>query len=226
MMALQERSSSPVPHPYPSSQAKGKRGHDDDDLLQSLQKRVDESGELLKGIAQHHPVARNVAFANYLRDIVVCMSRTKFRKARSSFNEILNVLLDEDSDPDEAPTAYAFPARAPMPSTVASDKVQQMQSRDQQKPDQCHSMMLPPSHHGYKHLTPVPAEQPGSASSPAFMGSPGPQASYSHSDVETSTQNFSNISGFSTLLNLSSDPIAASTPCVQTVQQDPQQKAN
>ena len=71
MMALQERSSSPVPHPYPSSQAKGKRGHDDDDLLQSLQKRVDESGELLKGIAQHHPMAANVTYANYLRDSVV-----------------------------------------------------------------------------------------------------------------------------------------------------------
>ena len=67
MMALQERSSSPVPHPYPSSQAKGKRGHDDDDLLQSLQKRVDESGDLLKGLAQHQPVAANVAYANYMR---------------------------------------------------------------------------------------------------------------------------------------------------------------
>jgi len=226
MVELQERSSSPVPHPDPGAQANGKRGHDDDDLLQSLQKRVDESGELLKGIAQRHPVAGNVAYANYLRDIVVCMSRTKFRKARSSFNQILTVLLDEDSDPEEAPTAYAFPARPPMPSTIAIEKVQQMQSRDQQKSDQCHSMMLHPSHHVYKRLTPVPVEQPGSASSPASMGSPGPQASCSHSDVETSTQSFSNISGFSTLLNMSSEPIATSTPCVQTVQQDPQHKAN
>ena len=121
MMALQERSSSPVPHPYPSSQAKGKRGHDDDELFQSLQKRVHESGELLKGLAQPQPVTANVAYANYMRDILVCMSRTKFRKARSGINGILNVLLDEDSDPDEAPTAYAFPTRAPMPSTAANE---------------------------------------------------------------------------------------------------------
>ena len=117
MAEVLERSSSPVPNPDTCTQAKGKRGHEDEDLLLSLQKRVDESGELLKGIGHRHPVAGNVAYANYLRDIVVCMSRTKFRKARSSFNQILTVLLDEDSDPEDAPTAYAFPARAPIQST-------------------------------------------------------------------------------------------------------------
>ena len=121
---------------------------------------------------------------------------------------------------------YAFPARAPMPSTAATDKLQQLQSRDQQKPDQCHTMMPPPLHHGYKHPTLVTTEQPSSASSPAFLGSPGQETNYSQSDLETSTQSFCNISGFSTLLNLSGDPIATSTPCVQTNQQDPQHKSN
>uniref|UniRef100_UPI0035901DB8 uncharacterized protein n=1 Tax=Myxine glutinosa TaxID=7769 RepID=UPI0035901DB8 len=41
--------STPSPVPSSSSQGKGKRGQDDDQLLQSLQKRVHESGELLKG---------------------------------------------------------------------------------------------------------------------------------------------------------------------------------
>ena len=73
------------------TKVKTKRGYEDEEVLSTLRKRVDESGELLKGIGQRHVVAGNVAYANYLREIVVCMSRTKFRKARSSFNEILNV---------------------------------------------------------------------------------------------------------------------------------------
>ena len=222
MAEVQQRSSSPVPNPDTATQAKAKRGHEDEVFLLSLQKRVDESGELLKGIAQRRPVAGNVAYANYLRDIVVCMSRTKFRKARSSFNEILTILLDEDSDPEDAPTAYAFPAHPPIASTVDFENLQKMQSSDQQRSDRCHSMMLPPSQHVYRQGTPVPAEQPASASSPASMVSPGPQTSSSRSFVDKSKQNESNISGFSTLLNLSSEPIASSTPCTQTVVQDSQ----
>jgi len=219
---VQQRSSSPVPNPDTATQAKAKRGHEDEDLLLSLRKRVDESGELLKGIGQRHPVAGNVAYANYLRDIVVCMSRTKFRKARCSFNQILTVLLDEDSDPDDAPTAYAFPARATIPSTVAFENVQKVQPSDQPKSDRCQAVMLPPSQHVYRQVTPMQVELPRSASSPAPMGSPGPQTSSSRSFVDKSKPNDSNISGFSTLLNLSSEPIATSTPCTQTVEQDSQ----
>jgi len=149
---VQQRSSSPVPNPDTATQAKAKRGHEDEDLLLSLRKRVDESGELLKGIGQRHPVAGNVAYANYLRDIVVCMSRTKFRKARCSFNQILTVLLDEDSDPDDAPTAYAFPARATIPSAVTFENVQLVQPSDQPKSDRCQAVMLPPSEHVYRQV--------------------------------------------------------------------------
>jgi len=107
-------------------------GHDDDELFQSLQKRMHESGELLKGLAQPQPITATVAYANYMRDILPCMSKTKFRKARSGINQILNVLLDEDSDPEEVPTAYTVPARAPVRSTTATEKQQELQSRHQQ----------------------------------------------------------------------------------------------
>jgi len=218
----QQRSSSPVHNPDTATQVKTKRGHEDEELLLTLRKRVDESGELLKGIGQRHVVAGNVAYANYLREIVVCMSRTKFRKARCSFNQILNVLLDEDSDPDDAPTAYAFPARASIPSSVASENVQFVQPSDQPNSDRCQDVMLPPSQHVYRQVTPMPVELPGSASSPASMGSPGPQTSSNRGFSDKSKQNESNISGFSTLLNLSSGPIASSTPCTQTAGQDSQ----
>ena len=62
----QQRSSSPVANPDTATQAKTKRGHEDEDLLLTLRKRVDESGEMLKVVGQRHPVAGNVAYANYL----------------------------------------------------------------------------------------------------------------------------------------------------------------
>jgi len=218
----QQRSSSPVANPDTATQAKTKRGHEDEDLLLTLRKRVDESGEMLKVVGQRHPVAGNVAYANYLREIIVCMSRTKFRKARRSFNEILAVLLDEDSDPDDAPTVYAFPARATISSRVALENVRIVQPSDQTNSDRCQALMLPPSQHVNRKVTSMQVELPGSASSPASMGSPGPQTSLSRGFLDKGTQNETNISGFSTLLNLSSEPIASSTPCTQTVVQDSQ----
>ena len=52
--------------PFSSSQRKGKRCQEDDQLLQSLQKRVHESGALLKGLAQPQPITATAAFANYV----------------------------------------------------------------------------------------------------------------------------------------------------------------
>ena len=98
--------------PSSSSQRKGKHGQDDDQLLQSLQKRVHESGELLKGLAQPQPITATAAFANYVRDSLVSMSKRKFRKARSRINTILSELMDEESDEEEPPRVSTFPAPA------------------------------------------------------------------------------------------------------------------
>ena len=109
----------PSPVPSSSSQGKGKRGQDDDQLLQSLQKRVHESGELLKGVAQPQPITANAAFANYVRDSLVSMSKRKFRKARSRFNTILSELIDEESDEEEPPRVPTFPAPASVRTSLA-----------------------------------------------------------------------------------------------------------
>ncbi|KAJ3597124.1 hypothetical protein NHX12_003524 [Muraenolepis orangiensis] len=92
-----------------SSQGKGQRGRDDDQLLRSLQKRVQESGDLLRGLAQPQPITATAAFANYVRDSLVSMPRRKFRKARSRINTILSELMEESDE--EVPT---FPAPASM----------------------------------------------------------------------------------------------------------------
>ena len=73
LMVGDDSTPSPVPYSY-AQKPKGKRGHDDDKLLQSLQKRVHESGELLKGLAQPQPITATAAFANYVRDSLVSMS--------------------------------------------------------------------------------------------------------------------------------------------------------
>uniref|UniRef100_UPI00358F1563 casein kinase I-like isoform X2 n=1 Tax=Myxine glutinosa TaxID=7769 RepID=UPI00358F1563 len=95
-----------------SAQGKGKRGQDDDQLLQSLQKRVHKSGELLKGLAQPQPITATAAYTNYVRDSLVSMSKRKFRKARSRINTILSELIDEESDEEEPPIVPTFPAPA------------------------------------------------------------------------------------------------------------------
>ncbi|XP_014663104.1 PREDICTED: uncharacterized protein LOC106805847 [Priapulus caudatus] len=104
--------SKPSTVPSSSSQRKSKRGQDDDQLLQSLQKRVHESGELLKGIAQPQPITATAAFANYVHDSLVSMSKRKFRKARSRINTILSELMDEESDEEEPPRVPTFPVPA------------------------------------------------------------------------------------------------------------------
>ena len=111
--------STPSPVPYSSSQGKGKRGQDDDQLLQSLQKRVHESEELLKVLAQPQPITATVAFANYMRDSLLSMSKRKFRKARSRFTQIPSELLDEESDEEEPPIVHTVPAPASVRTSIA-----------------------------------------------------------------------------------------------------------
>ena len=74
---------------------------------------MQESGELLKGLAQPQPITATAAFANYVSDSLVSMCKRKFRKARSSINTILSELMDEESDEEEPP-------RVPTSSVPAS----------------------------------------------------------------------------------------------------------
>jgi len=165
--------------PKLSSQAKGKRGNDDDQFLQSLQKRVLESGELLKVLVQPQPITAIVAFANYMRDCLLSMSMRKFRKARSRFTAILSEVLDEDSDDEEprivrtvsapasvrgkAPATYQPPChmwrhKAPAASAWGVETSVHVDP-DMQQP-QSEQMMPPPPQHGFQLPPPVITQQP------------------------------------------------------------------
>ncbi|XP_046576392.1 uncharacterized protein LOC124284349 [Haliotis rubra] len=93
--------SMPSTVPSSCSQHLGKHSQDNDQLLQSLQKRVHDSGELIKRLTQPQPITVTIAFANYVRDSLVSMCKDKFRKARSGINTILTELMDEESDEEE-----------------------------------------------------------------------------------------------------------------------------
>ena len=81
---------------------KSKRCREDDLLMNTLQKSMQESGEAIKRLAQpQQHVTSTTAFANYVRDSLVSMSKPKFRKARSRINTILSDMMDEESDEDE-----------------------------------------------------------------------------------------------------------------------------
>ena len=85
----------------PSSSSK--RPQDPDTaLFESLQKRVGESGTILKNLskAQQQPITPRTAFANYVKDSLLTMSKAKYKKARSTINKLLSDLIDEDSDDD------------------------------------------------------------------------------------------------------------------------------
>ncbi|XP_034048409.1 uncharacterized protein LOC117529669 [Thalassophryne amazonica] len=81
-----------------STLPRDKRGQEDDQLLHSMQKRVYESGEVLKGFVQPQPITATALFANYVRDSLVSMSKSKFRKVCSQINTILSDLMDKDSE--------------------------------------------------------------------------------------------------------------------------------
>lgn len=90
------------------TKGKGKRLQEDreDALLTSLQKRVQQSGELLASLqpAAQQPVTTRTAFANYVRDSLISMGKPKFKKARSAINCLLSELMAEDSE-DDIPSA-------------------------------------------------------------------------------------------------------------------------
>ena len=105
-----------TPTPSSTSSLSRKRPQDPDSaLLESLQKRVAESGAILKDLskAQQQPITARIAFANYVRDSLLTMSKAKYKKARSTINRLLSDLMDEDSD-DDVPSAMGAP---PIPAT-------------------------------------------------------------------------------------------------------------
>ena len=101
--------------PSTSSKPKKRQLDSDTEILQSLQKRVEESSNVFRDItkAQQQSISSRSAFANYVRDSILTMSKTKFKKARSSINHSLSELM-EYSD-DEMPTTTA--QAAPVPTT-------------------------------------------------------------------------------------------------------------
>ena len=82
--------------PSTSSKPKKRQLDSDTEILQSLQKRVEESGNVLRDItkAQQQSISSRSAFANYVRDSILTMSKTKFKKARSSINHTLSELME------------------------------------------------------------------------------------------------------------------------------------
>ena len=95
-----EEKSATNPALFSSSQRREQRdGQNNDHLfLWALQKRVHDSGELLKSFAQPEPVTANSAFANYVRDGLISMNKRNFRKAMLRINDILTELKYEESD--------------------------------------------------------------------------------------------------------------------------------
>ena len=232
-MVCEDSMASPVP--YSSAQGKGKRGHNDDQLQQSLEKRVHESGELLKVLAKPQPITAGVAFANYMHDSLLSLSKRRLRMARSCFTPILTELLDYDSDEEEPPTVHTVLApasvrtcmapathqpprqmcrqKAPSASSWGSQTTVHVDPNMQQP--QCQSMMPPPTQHGL---------QPTSASASAAIGSAEQVPIQSPSAFDTSSQSLFNMSGFSGMLNLSGAPFAASTPCGELKTPPPPEK--
>ena len=88
-----------TPSATPSSSRK--RAQDPESaLFQTLQKRVAESGTILKDLSKAHQqaVTAHTAFANCVKDSLLTLSKAKYKKARSTINLLLSDLMDEDSD--------------------------------------------------------------------------------------------------------------------------------
>ena len=257
LMVVDDSTPSPVPYSSAQKAAKRrKRGHDDDQLLQSLQMRVHESGELLQVLAQPQPITATVAFANYMCDSLLSMSKRKFRKARSRFTAILSELLEEESDEEEPPIVHTVPAPASVRTSIApatyqppphmwrhkapaasvwgsqtTDYVdpymqQPLQPQYQQQQPQCQQMMPPPPQHWFQLPPPLTTQQPSSASASAAFGSADQVLNQSPSAFDTSGQSMYNISGLSGMLNLSSGPDAASSPSGELKTPPPPEKNN
>ena len=87
-------------HPPLHPQASGLRTRTPPSL--NPYRRVGESGTILKNLskAQQQPITPRIAFANYVKDSLLTMSKAKYKKARSTINKLLSDLMDEDSDDD------------------------------------------------------------------------------------------------------------------------------
>ncbi|KAK8406347.1 hypothetical protein O3P69_007210 [Scylla paramamosain] len=80
----------PTPVSSSSSQRNGSCDQEEDDILLSLYKRVKESGEVLKALANpREPITETAAIASYVRDSLMTMSKRKFKKAHKRINTIL-----------------------------------------------------------------------------------------------------------------------------------------
>ena len=85
------------------------------DMLKSLKKRIEQSGNILKDIARTHqqPYTSRTAFADYARDSTVTMSKPKYKRARSNINRLLPGLM-EFSDEDVSTTTVSAVSTAPV----------------------------------------------------------------------------------------------------------------
>ncbi|KAK6190990.1 hypothetical protein SNE40_002742 [Patella caerulea] len=79
----------------------------DEDILQSLQKRVQQSGELLKSLSQPQPINECTAFANYVHDSLLAMNKRKFKKVRWAINKVLTQAMDEDSENEDKSRSFS-----------------------------------------------------------------------------------------------------------------------
>lgn len=139
----------------------------DNDILESLQKTVAESGSILKDIskAQQQPLTARRTFANYVKDSLLTMSKAKYKKARSTINNLLSELM-EDSDDDTCGAGTAPPP--PVPATQQpihsqpSNTVRQGSSSfgyEQYQPASFDSPPMWGSQSQYYHFQGMPAQQ-------------------------------------------------------------------
>jgi len=104
----------------------------DNDILDSLQKRVAESGSILKDIAkaQQQPLTARTVFANYVKDSLLTMSMAKYKKARSTINSLLSTLIDDSDDDD---TCGAVAALLPPQGPAAQQNIHSQPSAQLQQ---------------------------------------------------------------------------------------------
>ena len=95
-----------TPNPSSTPSSSRMRPQDlDSALLESLQKRVTEVRTILKDItkAKQQPITARTAFANYVKDSLLTMSKVKYKKAKSTISKLLSYLMDEESNPGSQP---------------------------------------------------------------------------------------------------------------------------
>lgn len=234
--------------PRPSTSQRKSKPAEDKDLIQSLQKSVQQSGEILKNLTAPQKVTSNEAFANYVRDSLVTMSKDKFKKARTRINRILTELMEEDSDeeptfatphlpasrPSSAPAAasmsemyqpppHMWRHRPPPASTWASQSSEYvynyLQQPLQQQPVQ---YPAPPPQPQYQPVT--TAVQPrSSVALSTFVASASQVLNPPSSSVLDTSLNLDNISGLSGLLNVSSTGDSSTPASAEIVTPPPAQ---